>query len=340
MSHDQYDKLAWGLVKDEIRRLLKPRDYLAMEDELVEIIRPKERSHFRPNHSLTDQEVKRVRRSIISETNQRLAAFNHRQVRGRMEPQGGMMDIDSFLAWNVTEFVVTDQRDESLRRREKFLELRNLNFAVGKKKIIVDSLSCFVYVNQHTLYRLIQRGAIAKDPIRTLTETIDEWAGYAAMFLMISKHSGRYTGRNVLIPFCGGALLAKIAITIPKNELEVNGQSLRFFDSMLGAALDESPYEPAFAFDKNGQVGCLTLQISTWIPNEIYSLEQEWSHYQIQAFMKKYQQAIQISTKDAFRPSLEKNKKNIEVIGAAQKTFGYDLASIISDPKWATACNW
>ena len=179
MPYEEYDKLAWGLVKDEIRRLVKPRDPLGLEETLAHIIKPDKLGYYRGQGALSDAGLKRARREILQSTAQRLATFGHSSSRARLEDGGGVMTVDSSFAWDFKELGVTDYQATNKNRHENLLELRHLNFGISKRKMILDMLSCFILVNHHTLYRMIQRGATNREPIALLSDKFDDWSGYA-----------------------------------------------------------------------------------------------------------------------------------------------------------------
>lgn len=337
---EDYDRLAWGLVKDEIRRLVKPREVVSFEDTLVKMMKIDQAGHYQNKGALSDIKLKRLRSDILSGSRSRLSAFGHSRTRARMEDQGGMMDIDHCFAWDFKEVGVIDPDNAESNRREKFLELRSLYFGISKRKFILDSMSCFIVVNQHTLYRMLQRGAISRNPLALLSEKLDDWANYAAMFMLSHKYLGNHIGNKVFIPFCGGALLGKIAITENASTDEgFNRHRLRIVDSIQSGHVGTIPRFNVLEEDSNGTKGNITLQISTWIPNDFFHGEQDWAEDQIRKFTTKHADIVAFSAESVFG-SYNPTKIRNEEFAESAATFGKDLARIYSDRRWTTACQW
>lgn len=341
MAYEEYDKLAWGLVKDEIRRLSKTRDPLGLEETLAQIIKPDKIGFYRDQGAMSDSKVKRVRQDIIQSMKQRLSTFGHSSARARMESQGGNMNVDSSFAWAFKELGVTDYKDADRNRQENLLELRHLNLAIGKRKMILDMISCFILVNHHTLYRMIQRGACDREPIALLSSKFDEWSGYASMFMLSNKFLGNQVGNNMLIPFCGGALLGKIAFTESSiNEYGWDLHRLRFMDSVYCGRIETAPIDNIIEDEFEGKQGSVTLQICTWIPDHFFHLEQEWAHDQIQRFASKHKDIIDYCSDGVFGRHAKSSKSHEAAVRAGAEEFGQDLGKIFTDRRWAVACQW
>ena len=342
MPYEEYDRLAWGLVKEELRHLVKPRNPHGMEETLSQIIKPDKIGYYRAQGALSDTKHKMVRRKVLGEAEQRLKLFGHTTSRARMEVTGGKMDIESYFAWDLKELNLTDVKGAgAASRSENFLELRHLNFAVGKKKLILDVLNCFVLVNQHTLYRMVQRGAVAREPLGLLSDRVDDWMGYAAMFLLSHKYLGNHLGNTVFIPFCGGALLGQMAFTESCfTDQGWDRHKLRFFDSINKGKIDTSPFESALQDTFEGKEGNVTLQITTWIPDQYYHGEQEWAEAQIQKIAKNHSYLFNYCINTIYGRHTEETDTREEILEQYAEAFGLDIGKLFSDKRWATACQW
>lgn len=341
MPYEEYDKLAWGLVKDEIRRLVKPRDVMGFEETLARIIKPDKIGYYRAQGALSDSGLKRTRQEITQATKQILSTFGHSSTRARMESQGGMMTVDSSFAWDFKELGVTDYQATHKNRHENLLELRHLNFAIGKRKMILDMISCFILVNHHTLYRMIQRGAINREPIALLSSKFDDWSGYAAMFMLSNKFLGNQIGNKVFIPFCGGALLGRMAFTESSfTEQGWDRHRLRFMDSIYRGRIETAPIDNIIEDEFEGKPGSVTLQICTWIPDHFYHREQEWAHEEIQRFVSKHKDIIEYCSNSIFGRHTKSSKNRDAAFNTSAEEFGQDLGKIFSDRRWAIACQW
>lgn len=341
MAYEEYDKLAWALVKDEIRRLVKPRDPMGLEETLARIIKPNKLGFYRAQGALSDAGLKRARRDVLQAKQSILSTFGHSSSRARLEDGGGMMTVDSSFTWDFKELGVTDYQDTNRNRQENLLELRHLNFGIGKRKMILDMISCFILVNHHTLYRLIQRGAINREPIALLSRKFDDWSGYAAMFMLSNKFLGDQIGNNVFIPLCGGALLGKIAFTESSfTEQGWDRHRLRFMDSIYRGQIETSPIDNIIDDEFEGRPGSVTLQICTWIPDHFYHGEQEWAHDQIQRFVNKHKDIVGYCADGIFGRYTKPSKKRDAAFSTSAEEFGQDLGRIFSDRRWAIACQW
>jgi hypothetical protein len=341
MSVQDYDKLAWGLVKDEIRRLIKPRSEGILHDTIFDIFWPNGKSLYEGKTGLSDTRLKKVKANISSQLKARLNSFNHQTVRGRMDENGPVLDVNSSFVWDFKEMSCSDSKEFQGERFEKFLELQNINYAVGKRKFYIDVISSHIIVNQHTLYRMLQRGAVSRDPIKLLTNSLPDWGRYTTLFMLCGKYFPSYKGSNVLIPFNGGALLGKIGFT--KYAISAEGwnqQCIRFFNSITHGDIRTAPCDSALSHVMDGDPGHITLQIATWISDEMFRDEQAWAHRRIQEFAIKHQRVLEVSENLIYRRlALPKDKKT-GVSVSEFTSFKDDLREIYLDPRWTIACKW
>lgn len=341
MAYEEYDRLAWGLVKEELRHLVKLREDLGFEETIARIIKPDKVGFYREQGALSDAKLKKVRATILADTQAKLGTFAHSQSRARMEEKGGKMDIDGSFAWDFKELGLTDVQNAELSRREKFLELRRLNFAIGKRKLIADVINCFVLINQHTLYRMLQRGATNREPLSLLASQFEDWAGFAAMFMLSHKFMGDRVGQNVFIPFCGGALLGKMAFTEDSHtEQGWDRHRLRFFDSICRGQIGTAPFEKMLDNEFQGKTGSVTLQITTWIPDDYYHMEQDWAQAQMLKFAKDHKDVFDYCINGVYGRHTPASDKRGEPFEADTERFGTDLGRIFVDRRWHTACQW
>jgi hypothetical protein len=342
MLDQDYDKLAWGLVKDEIRRLVKPRTEGALIDTILDIFWAGDKNFYSGHTSLSDVKLKKVKNQVSNQIKSRLGSFNHILNRSRMEDNGPVLDVSSQFVWDFKEMACIDKLASQEERFEKFLELHNINYAIGKRKLYVDVISSHIIVNQHTLYRMLQRGAVGRDPIALLTNSISDWGKYATLFMISGKYFSKFKGSNVIIPFSGGAILGKIGFTkYCISEEGWNQQSIRFFNSITHGGIQSIPHKSSLSDVMDGVEGHVTLQMATWIPEELFRPDQQWAYNQIQSFAKKHHHVLKISENLVYRRLFPSKDQGIQLVSLREFTaFKDDLLGIYSDPRWKTACKW
>lgn len=337
---EEYDKLAWGLVKEELRLLGKKRPE-RIEKTFADLIRPPGGGYY-SRGSLGETKQKLTRRKLVSQLQDKLNGFGVTSGKVRIEEDGPSTIQDSMFFWDHVLMAMTEPNNpEIAERRENYLDLKHANVTVGRKKIVADWLSSFVVVNEHTLYRMIQRGLVNREPLRYLSENIEEWLQYANTFALAHHYLGDELGHNMLIPFSGGALLAKMSFT----ETHVNQHgwgfhNARFVDGIKETKVEQSPYESLTSSEFNGKPGATTVYISTWIPERYFHSEQWWAKFRIEEFVKRHSEIIGFCHRamaSAGRVATGEEAKRME---ATALDFGHDLNKILHDRRWAIACNW
>lgn len=336
---EEYDRLAWGFVKEEIRHLLKARGE-RVETVFMDTIRPPEQG-FYDRGWLNDARQKIVRHQILNTLRQKLATFHHETHRTRVEDKGGRMTQDSMSMWGMGQFGVKDLKNNRPEREEMLLELKHASIAVGKKKLIADMMSSFVLVNEHTLYRLIQRGAVANQPIRFISGHFEEWVDYAFIFAIAHRYVGEDFGSTLLIPFRGGAFLAKASFTETHvTKWGWGSHNMRFTVFPNGQTVSSMPFEHITTTEHNGTPGAITIHISTWIPDAYLSVEQWWAKFTIQEFVKKHHVLANFCRAVMSSSSRVVTAEEQKIFGTMHKVFQDDLTQIMHDRRWGIACRW
>lgn len=336
--------MAWGLVREEIRDKTRNIEENSVDNSFGNILLPNKISYFSKG-SLKEKEVPFIRSKLIDQMQNEIGGFNHQSYRGKMGigPAFGKTTIDSMLFWNHSEVCFED-------RSERFIELKSMQMAMTKKRIIADMFSTYLLINEHTLYRLIMRNATDRQPLKMLTEAIDEWFPFASLFMSIGNASQSYD-RNVLIPYHGGALLGVIkGQKVSRSIDDIRGKTtfadtpatrgVRFTDAVNGRRLSDIPYNSMQMREINGNLIAAALHIKTWIPEAYFSTEQWWIYFQMKALAERFSTELKLSSMIYLQPTMEIPKDIIAEAESRKVEFVEVFSKLFKDRRWAVACKW
>ena len=335
---EEYDRLAWGLVREELRHLSKKRPD-KLEAMFANTIRHPDGGYY-DKGSLGETKQKLLRKRIVSSMQENLSGFHHRSQKVRIEEKGSTTPQDSFYFWDYSPLQVTETTSE--QREEKYLDLRHANITVGRKKIVADWLASFVLLNDHTLYRMVQRGLVDSKPLHYLSQHIEEWLRYSNMLVLTHHYVGAGEfGNNMFIPFGNGALLAKMSFT--ETQLGDKGfgfHNMRFVDGIKGRRVEASPYEQLTSSTFQGKQGAASVCISTWIPQDFFHSEQWWAKIKFQEFMERNKKIVDFCYRAMSSCGNYATEEEAEFIQTSAQNFSLELSKIMTDPRWGRACNW
>lgn len=349
MSED-YDKLAWALVKDEIRRLThgvgKTTDF---ETAFAKILVPNKVSYYNGG-SLRESMVPTLRQKLLKELSEELKGFYFQSYKARMGAGNafGKTQVDSLLFWAHTPVMICDPKKGD--RVEKFLELRAMQMALTRKKIIADLSSCFVMVNEHAMYRMIQRGLVDREPLKLLTESIDEWLPYTIVYMLCSRFAHDEVGRGVFIPYKGGALLGGIRFSRVSTDVRdlmkessdptPSPRGLRFTDGVKGRRLSDLPYGSILMAQNNGQIGVISIHLNTWIPEAYFQSEQWWVKFQLEKLRSAFPEEFEVQTNILHSPTREPDPEVGKLVTARNDEWAHELSKLFSNRRLAVGCAW
>jgi len=293
---------------------------------------------FSKGSGLNDLKVKRLRIAAKRQLVDIGHAFGAESYRAKMDPSGPMMNVDSMFLWEPHDFTVTDG---SHSRSEELLNLSLLRLAIGKKKIINDFVNCYICLNDHTLYRLIQRGGVDRLPLSRLSEDVGEWFPYAAQYLTSYSFLHQKLGQNVFIPYLGGALLAKmslIEVTSDKTGMATN--YTRVIATPWGKEIAQPPFDHILTQTENGKTFSTMLTIKTWIPESFFHREQWWAKFRIEEFKDEFAESFENAERLLIGDPRPISDEVFERSKSRVEDFGRRFIKIFGDKRWATACNW
>lgn len=345
---EEYDRLAWGLVKEEIRHHTKAVGKCDFETAFSQILVPNKTSYFKSG-SLKERELPRIRSKLLQQFTDQLKAFYGRSYKARMGAGNdhAVTRVDSMLFWSQTNVMLLEEEP----REETFIELRSLQMAMTRKRLIADLASSFILFNEHALYRMIMRRAVEREPLKALTSDIDEWLPYAVISMVCARFASSEMGEGVFIPYKGGALLGKYRRSQVANDVKTlfergsepqpSPRGIRFVDSVKGRRLGDIPY-PSLLIgrDQNNQQIAISLHINTWIPEVYFQSEQWWAKFQFEALRAKYSEEFMLNANMIHSPVKEPELDNADDLILRNEDFAHDMSKVLSDRRWAIACRW
>ena len=286
---EEYDRLAWGYVREELRNLMKPRKTDVIQMTVAELIRPgsiqkQKGAGYYQGRSLNPTELAEVSSKLVSDIDKTLSPFRDYALRGRMGPEYCYSNFRANWFWNGSHFRYSENEFED-SREEELIDLMHLTYSLTKKKLVADLAACHVSLNQHVLYRMVQRGLVDKLPLAYLGENFEEWITYASAFLYFFAGSRNRLGDRFMIPFGNGALLCEAGSRLRAGDVPV--ERVRFVDGMKRARITEPPYA-SFLEDRQRRDSHYVIKIATWIPMDYFSAEQHWVYAKITELHDKY----------------------------------------------------
>ncbi len=347
MFDEEYDRLAWGLVKEEIRHLVKPRNNETIQNIAGRILKPGieikgQPSGFYIDGTLSNKRLIEVQNQIEANIREKFSPFREIEMRAKLGPEFGFAQAKTYQFWNLSERRVTNNVDEEdeTQHNEMMLDLYQITTSVNRKKLVGDLTSCFVLLGQHALYRMIQRGAVDREPLKHLSDNLFDWKRHVAHYLFSFASSGGSIGERFFIPYANGALLCQIGKT---HRFEGPGgctlERLRYQDGVQRSWASQPPYRP-YLEALGGPEAHYTFKIATWVPETYVSTEQFWARDRVMELDDKYHRMFSSFTwlLMPFYTVASKNKSS-EKQEALESVHEYrkELLAIVSDPRWAIA---
>jgi len=338
---EEYDRLAWGLVRDEIRRLTQFSGKDDFEKGFMQILAPGSKSNF-ASGSLKEKDVGALRQRLVSDMQERLRGFRHESFRGRMGTNISFTktQLDSMMFWAYSDLHIGEPGRE---RTEKFLEMRTMLLCASRKKVIADLLSAFIVVSEHTLYRLVQRGACDRNPLQMLTDDIDDWLCYAVFSMYTSTCSENQTARGFFIPYRNGALLGRLRFSqIAEScrtatiidDMPVAPRGYRFIDSVKGRKVVDIPYQNVILAQKGEINGVLSAHVSTWVPEHRFGPSQWWAKHQLEQIRLKFPEEFSCHGAVVHSPTRETSEEFMAKVNERREKYVKTLTTMFSDPRW------
>ena len=342
MIEEEYDRLAWGLVKEEIRNLTRPRDTPNLGNLVGNILKPgikdtPKTAGYYQDGTLSVKQLAAIQQTIHSAIETKLCPFNQFDIRAKMGPEYGYMDAHTYQFWHLINRRITCQITGEARS-ENMLDLFQLTANVTKKKLIADLTHCFVIVNQHVLYRMVQRGHVAREPLRDLSQNMMEWLPHACHFLWSFASMPDQVGENFLIPYGDGALLCEIGTSQRRKFQGVSSERLRFQDGVNKTWACEPPFRPTLEH-LNTDDTYYALKISTWVPDEYFSPAQHWAKEQMLKLAQRFKGLLESLTWIIMPHYTLVTKKAFDREEATSTVQDYRklFQEITSDPRWRYA---
>lgn len=329
----EIDKLSRGLMREEIRDWFREASDFP-ENKIIEIILGRLTALYKK--PLTDAQVKVLKRELLEAAKTKLRGVNFKSTREKLIGMDFVTDVTSFYHWRPLDYDVMPYDGQENAHHQKAFELRAADIAIDRKRIVWDDYPANAIIGEHTLYRLLERGATPSQPLLYVKETMPNWYPLAMLILSyhatvgLKKHQG-------FLPVPGGAFLFRVVLT-PFDE-DGEYPSLfgrrRIYLSRSKRFVDRVPFTSTF--DLPDENGYLSIQLSTYINSERFRLSQEVVYDQLQEFCRKYEKILYYYPYLSNRQVIRKIE-NFEVARVQQ--LGQDLNSIVTSKEWSNACSW
>jgi hypothetical protein len=336
----ELNRLAWGLVREELRRAKKS---MTGHKEVMQRFIELGKSTFNLNKRLQPVEVTRFSYIMRHFIQRNFHTFAERHERIPILGCSKKSDVSGFFYWwpSDKENFGAAVEFEDPQYVEPTLDLRYQRFSVERRRLIYDSSFCNVTIGEHALYRMIDRGYVGKEPLSAFSESyLDLMA-----LTLVMHHSHMLTdgqNRTVLIPFGSGLLIGRM-VFILDEDVRIDRSHLRFQVDNKGYRNLTVPSQRHLKHEVNGRVGELAIQIQTYIDRPLMEANQIWVHNRIQEFITRYRDDL------SWLALLLCTPESIDLETGGQITddnaqeivdkLRDDMAKLMNHTRWRSACN-
>ncbi len=288
MAREAPDRLSRGLAREELRNLRRAVGDTHSDGSailrLLDLMRDRTVPKFEKGKRLSEGDCTALRRDIGA-----YVEANFRPIRSfvaRKQPVSGFegsFDLHSFFYSQVNPMQLQSAATEDgVTFEEEGLEFRFGRYLVDRKRVIMDDFSCNITISDHTLMRLIQRKACAREPIAFLNGQMSSILPYVPIYLGAAVLTNSSVG--MMLPMPDGLLMG--VFTISRQPEAVGMHFRRRIGSWsTGSGLVPSPVPNAFPAEGDVET-MVSMRISTYISLPMMSPDQLWCRAALMALSR------------------------------------------------------
>jgi hypothetical protein len=286
---------------------------------------------FTKGKRLSDAQVASLKKELSAYVVDNYLPFAAETVKQRI---GGFETIlattDCFYYMLPSRSLLAKPTDRENEFSDDVVDMRFTRIAADRKRVIIDDLSCNILFSNHALSRMIERDACERKPIDFLRQNAFSILPFVPLLVMMMIKSDVAIG--CMIPLGDGVLLGNYMINTHQSVLDREFRR-RAAINKAGCGLTPLPVWNPFrdhAFEENNNIA---LRMTTFIDHNALTPSQEWARDQLNAFIKRNENAI---------PALCAIMTSPEIMGHPEFTdivfpVFDDFLTIIEHPMWAKA---
>lgn len=212
---------------------------------------------------LAQQNKRRLYRKASSLLNP-ILEFEHTTPRDRRDVL--TRDSMGFLYWLPSQTLVTNIEEKRPVFQSEYLQLRYLRIGTDRRRMVMDDIFCHLQISDHTLIRILERGATMRRPLELVNGGIRDLLKQTIAFIYFFKTTNIKVYPRALFNFREGAILTKWSAIAESTEQEGRTFNFRLQGDSSGFRSSSLPLESLFQADiPNGNIGYDIMDLSTYV---------------------------------------------------------------------------
>ena len=281
----------------------------------------------------TDKGAQHQRANLLKIAQTNLRAFHLNEQRYKLMNTNAAANVASFYYWFPTAADIMSMTSDDTYE-DNLLVLRHCKLAVDRKRTIYDEYDAGITVNQHTLMRMIERGAAVDFPLDVLNRQFATWYPLATAILVCQ--AWRQEGNQALIPIADGAILTRTTFAHHSiDPLGVNLGRRRAIGDRQGFRMANAPLVPMIDHKLDDKEGTPLLHMSTYVARLQLSSDQWWVYTQLSKLRDDFKDIL------ALHPFIIHSTQFLSPLGPFKDQlvdFASRIGKILDSQQWQRAC--